>query len=77
MNNKRLQVSIPSELYETLDKLRDTYIQAGLDLTRKDLIGTLLLRETHAQLLDLQENGVEKATENMELNYLYYTQYYK
>lgn len=77
MKNKQLQVYIPMELYETLDKLLDLYIRNGLGLTRKDLIGTLLLRATHTLIMDLEENGEKEAANNMELNYLYYTHYYK
>ena len=75
MKNKQLRVNIPEQLYTTLNKLRDSYMEAGLDITRKDLISILLLEESHLYLHDLKEN--KEAVEDMKLKYLYYKQYYK
>ena len=75
MKNKQLRVNIPEQLYTTLNKLRDSYMQAGLDITRKDLISILLLEESHLYLRDLKEN--KDAVDDMKLKYIYYKEYYK
>lgn len=75
MKNKQLRVNIPEQLYTTLNKLRDSYMEAGLDITRKDLISILLLEESHLYLRDLKENN--EAVTDMKLKYIYYKEYYK